>query len=329
MKALALKKLIVKNFKIQEQTIPEVCLSYEHFGCEIGTAPVVVINHALTGNSTVLGENGWWKPLVGSGKLIDTDQYCILAFNIPGNGYDGTFLDNYRQWKLRDVSHLFVAGLRLLSVEKLFAVIGGSIGGALAWEMAASYPKLIENIIPIATDWKATDWLLANTRLQAEILENSSKPVHDARLHAMLCYRTPESFRSRFNRSVNEAEKLYNIETWLLHHGKKLQERFQLQAYKTMNHLLSTIDITEGRGDFVEVVSTIQGNIYLVSIDTDLFFTNEENRRTYTQLMPHKKNVFFKTIRSVHGHDAFLMEYEQLTALLSPIFKQNISIPVQ
>jgi homoserine acetyltransferase len=72
------------------------------------------------------------------------------------------------------------------------------------------------------------DWLMANCQIQEQFLLNSSNPVHDARMHAMLCYRTPESFNSRFQRSKNKELTLFNVENWLLHHGDILQKRFQI-----------------------------------------------------------------------------------------------------
>ena len=91
------------------------------------------------------------------------------------------------------------------------------------------------------------------------------------------------------------------------------------------NHLLRTIDITEGRGSFEEVASQIKGSVHLISIDTDLFFTDAENRETYTRLMEKKANLHYHTISSIHGHDAFLIEYDQLNRMLSTLFK-NIHI---
>jgi homoserine acetyltransferase len=149
--------------------------------------------------------------------------------------------------------------------------------------------------------------------------------LYDARIHAMMCYRTPESFKTRFGRSIHQEKGIFNIDSWLLYHGEKLDNRFLLQAYKLMNHLLRTIDISEGRGSFEEVASQIKGSVHLISIDTDLFFTDAENRETYTRLMEKKVNLHYHTISSVHGHDAFLIEYDQLNRILLPLFT-NIHI---
>ena len=312
-------KLNIKNYISENEKNFDIELSYELFGQPVGQAPIVLVNHALTGNSSVIGKNGWWNSLIGQNKLIDTNDFTVLAFNFPGNGYDGFFIKNYEDLILRDIANIFLIGLEKLKIKKLFAIIGGSIGGGLVWEIAALSPELSENYIPIASDWKSSDWLLANTRLQKQILNNSSQPVHDARMHAMLCYRSPLSFQKKFDRSKDS--HIFNVESWLLHHGKKLQERFQLKSYKLMNHLLSKIDITRGgKMKFEKIISKVKGNIYIVSVDSDLFFTDYQNRETFYKACVIKDNMFFKTIKSDHGHDAFLIEFDQLRELLSEIF---------
>ena len=315
---------IIDNFISFNKTNFDIELTYEILGHPLGDAPIVLVNHALTGNSNLAGVNGWWNPIIGKKKLIDTTRFTILAFNFPGNGYGGKSIENYKDLILRDIAKIFLIGLKKLKIESLFAVIGGSIGGSLIWEMAALSPNIAENLIPIACDWKSSDWLLANTRLQHQILNNSSSPIHDARIHAMLCYRSPKSFEKKFNRSLNEDLKIFNVESWLLHHGSKLQKRFQLSSYKLMNHLLSTIDITrDTEKEFEDIASKINGNIYIVSVDSDLFFTDSQNRNTFYKLCKVKDNVFFKTIKSDHGHDAFLIEFPKLVNLLSNIFSKN------
>ena len=315
-----LAKIAFEHYTTLSGEQMDLQLSYKLFGLPLGSAPVVLVNHSLTGDADVAGENGWWSELIGDGKVIDTHQYTILAFNFPGNGVDNNLIDNYEHLVLRDIAYIFKAALDELGIDKLFAAIGGSIGGALVWEMGASFPELIENLIPVACDWKTSSWVLANTLLQDRILHSSKNPLQDARIHAMMCYRSPESFKERFGRSIHEEKEIFNIDSWLLYHGEKLNNRFQLQSYKLMNHLLRTIDITEERGTFEEVASQIKGSIHLISIDTDLFFTDAENRETYSRLIERKVNLHYHTISSVHGHDAFLIEYDQLNSMLSPLF---------
>ncbi|WP_298479419.1 bifunctional aspartate kinase/homoserine dehydrogenase I [uncultured Maribacter sp.] len=315
-----LHHLTITNYKTYSGVSQDISLSYQLFGQPLHKAPIVLVNHALTGNSNVTGKDGWWSAIVGEGKCIDTNKYTILAFNVPGNGYDGSVIENYKDFIARDVARIFLEGLEALDVHKLYAVIGGSMGGGIAWEMAALNPSLTEHLIPVASDWKSTDWLIGNCQIQEQFLVNSKQPVHDARMHAMLCYRTPESFNERFNRSTNEELKVFNVESWLTHHGEKLKERFQLSAYKLMNQLLKTIDITKGQEKAFAVLQNSETNIHIIGVDSDLFFTAKENRETFKQIAQANNNVTYGEIQSLHGHDAFLLEFDQVQKLLHGIF---------
>ncbi len=318
-----IKHIQLPGFTAISGRVEDIDLSYQLFGRALHSAPVVVVNHALTGNSNVAGVDGWWTSLIGEGKCIDTAKYTVLAFNIPGNGYDGFVIDNYKDYVAGDIARIFLLGLKHLQIKSVYAVMGGSLGGGIAWEMAAYAPDLIEHLIPIAADWKSTDWLIANCQIQEQILVNSKQPVHDARMHAMLCYRTPESFKARFQRTTNEELQVFNVESWLTHHGKKLRDRFQLSAYKLTNQLLKTIDITRDGPDRFDKLKNSKTNIHIIGVDSDLFFTASENKETFKQLAQVKSNVTYSEIKSLHGHDAFLMEYEQMEKLLKPIFENN------
>ncbi|MCF6223844.1 MAG: bifunctional aspartate kinase/homoserine dehydrogenase I [Flavobacteriaceae bacterium] len=321
-----LKYISLQNFTTETGYFyPEFELSYQLFGQKLNTAPIILVNHALTGNSNVAGEEGWWNSLIGLGKLIDTNNFTIVAFNIPGNGYDeklDNFIENYEDFTARDIAKLFGLALQKIGINKLFVAIGGSLGGGIAWEMAVLFPNFIEHLIPVASDWKASDWILAHNKTQLQILSNSSKPVHDARMMAMLFYRTADSFKQKFNRTKNKEQGNFNTESWLLYHGKKLENRFTLQTYKMMNHLLSSVDITRNRGTFNEVASQIKANIVQVGVDSDFFFVPKENKETQKLLDEAGVKNSYEEIKSIHGHDAFLIEYNQLSNILHPIFQQ-------
>lgn len=322
-----LEKIDIFNFDLEKGKHKSYLpLFYQIFGQPIGNAPIIVVNHSLTGNSNVCGENGWWSGVIGENKTIDTNYYTVIAFNIPGNGYDNTIdnlIDNYRDFTIRDIARIFWEGLFFLKVENIFAVIGGSLGGAIAWEMAALQPQKIENLIPIATDWKATDWVIANVLIQDQILNNSDDPIVDARLHGMLLYRTPEYVNERFKRNKLDSLSILQIENWLLNHGFKLKNRYRLASYKLTNHLLKTNDITRDRKDFLTVAKSIEANIHLVSVDSDRLFLIEESLNTFRSLKNVKQNVYYHQIQSIHGHDAFLIEFNQLSDIFSPVFNHQ------
>jgi homoserine O-acetyltransferase len=312
------------NYKRFDGGLQKISLSYQIFGKPIGVSPVILVNHALTGNSNVAGRNGWWNKLIGSNKVINTNKFTVVSFNIPGNGYDNieeNLIYNYKDFIAIDIAKIFSIGLKKLNIYKLYAAIGGSLGGGIVWELAILNPDLIKHIIPVASDWKSSDWLIANCFIQDSILNNSSKPLYDARIHAMTLYRTPESFNSRYNRE--KKDNIYSIEAWLNHHGKSLENRFKVQAYKSMNQLLKTIDITRGEDVLNELIKKITGNINIITIDSDLLFCSNENWKMYERIKKIKKNINIFEIKSEYGHDAFLIENEQMNDILNGIFNNN------
>lgn len=320
---MTLPYIEILNFStLSGEYYPKIRLQYQVFGEKLGTAPLVVVNHALTGNSQVMGENGWWNEAVGFGKPIDAERYTILCFDIPGNGYHSDFfIENPKKWVARDVARIFLLGLEALGIDKVFAIVGNSVGGGIAWEMVALAPRLFQRLVAVATDWKSSDWIIANSLIQERLLETSSQPLHDARLHAMLCYRSPQSFKMKFGRSLHpEKQPLYNVETWLLHHGEKLEKRFSVSAYMLMNQLVKTIDITKDRATFQDVMQPVETQIYIIGTDSDLYFVPEENRETHQQLQKMGKKSVYYELKSIHGHDAFLIEYQQLDVFLKQIF---------
>lgn len=305
------------NFTTNVGKIKEIALSYQLFGKDLYSAPVILINHALTGNSDVAGENGWWKTLVGENKVIDTNKYTILCFNVPGNGFDDFFIDDYQNFTTKDIAILFLKGLKELNINRLFALVGGSIGGSIAWEMLAQKTDLAQHFIPIATDYKTSDWLHSQCLVQQFLLESNEKPLEKARIHAMLCYRTPESLNFRFKNEFDAEKKIRKSQDWLNYHGKALNERFSLKAYRLMNHLLMTINVPEKN------ILSIEAKIHLIAVDSDLFFPAFEIKKTDDLLKSNHKKSTYNEIKSMHGHDAFLMEYEQINNILTPIFSND------
>ncbi|MGG5505815.1 MULTISPECIES: alpha/beta fold hydrolase [unclassified Myroides] len=311
----------IPDYLLPDQTKQTLYLSYELFGQPLHEAPVVLVNHALTGNSTVTGKNGWWNKIIGQDQVIDLAKYTVLAFNIPGNGYEQKephLCVRYDAFTTEVIASLFWIGIDRLGLTTLYAVIGGSLGGSIAWEMALQRPKSIGHLIPIATNVQASDWLIGQVHVQETILNNSSHPIEDARKHAMLLYRTPESLAQKFNRHYEE--KQYAIEGWLTYHGKALKSRYQLSAYRLMNHLLKTIGQRFTVDQLLVFSQETTANITLIAIDSDYMFTRKEQLQTYEALLQYGATINYKEIQSIHGHDAFLIEYEQLNRLLQPLF---------
>lgn len=305
------------TYQTNSQKEYHIPLSYQLFGKDLFTAPVILINHALTGNSNVSGDKGWWKQLVGENQIVDTDQYTVLCFNIPGNGYDNFLIEDYEDFTPSDIAAIFLKGLEALQIKKLYAIIGGSLGGGIAWEMLAQQPDLAEIFIPIACDYRTHDWLHAQCLVQKFLLNDKEEPLQKARIHAMLCYRTPQSLNDRFQNQYNQEKQRLESEDWLIYHGNALNERFSLKAYQLMNHLLMNINADE------TALENIQARMRMISVDSDLFFPASEIRMCFENLKEKNKDVSYHEIQSIHGHDAFLMEYQQLNNIIKNILQEK------
>ena len=111
------------NYTTKSGKTTAIALSYQLFGKPLHEAPIVMINHALTGNSNVTGEGGWWNPIVGPNKVIDTNAFTVLAFNIPGNGHDqlpSSLIENYKDFTARDIAEIFAIALEHLKITTAF-----------------------------------------------------------------------------------------------------------------------------------------------------------------------------------------------------------------
>lgn len=317
-----LHHIVVPDFQLASGKSQEISVSYQLYGQQLHTAPIILVTHALTGNSNV---TNWWPQQIGPDKVIDTNLFTVLCIDIPGNGYDNrveSLIYNYQDWLLADVATVFMRVFKELKINFIHLGIGGSIGGALLWELLVQAPELLGTIVPIAADWKATDWLVACCHVQQSILQHSTSPLEDARQHAMTFYRSPQGLRAKFNRSLKDNQ--YAVKAWLDYHGNALKERFTLPAYVFLNHLLSSTNAARlYKNDIAKALKNTQTAIELIAIDSDGFFLPDEDRETYNNLKT-IRDIDYHEIASVHGHDAFLIEHDQVEAILCGIIKKRI-----
>lgn len=313
-----LSRVDIKNYTtVRGAQYDQLDISYQVFGQELHTAPVVVVYHALTGNSDVSSrESGWWRDIIDYDQVIDLRVYTVIAFNTLGNGYDGVLVDHYEDFTARDIAQLSYLALQQMDINHIHSCIGGSLGGGIAWELVAAYPDFCDQLVAVATDWKSTDWVIGFCGSQEHILLNSKSPLADARRMAMLFYRSAKSLEKKFNRELQN-EKLFKVNSWLDHHGEKLNNRFSKKAYLMMNHLLSTIDIEKGRS---EVFSKLKSQVIQVGVSSDLLFPPSYNLNTKKRLDNHQVLNKYYEIESDHGHDAFLIEHNQLSKYLKKHF---------
>ena len=317
-----LNSIEISDFEtVNKRVLNPFPLSYEVFGRPLGSAPLILVGHALTANSSLTGDKGWWEPIVGSAKAIDTNRATVLCFNIPGNGYDGFFFDADIQLTASDIARIFITGLENLSISEVALFVAGSVGGGIAWSMVAQNRIHFKRFVPIATDWKSTDWIIAHCHIQERLLEEETEwGLKLARQHAMLTYRTPQSFDSRFQRERKSSN--YAVESWLDYHGDALTSRFHARAYRHLNQILRQIDAVPEDQSFESVFAPIKTEFYVVSITSDLLFIPTEDDKTVNSLRSLGKPTDHFKIYSLHGHDAFLIEHDQVAAVIKGIWSQ-------
>ena len=317
-----LPSIRISDFEtVQKQRLAPFPLTYEVFGQPLGSAPLILVGHALTANSTLVGEKGWWEPIVGPQKAIDTDRASVLCFNIPGNGYDGFFFDNEDYLTATDIARIFILGLKALDISEVALFVAGSIGGGIAWSMIAQNEVQFNLFVPIAPDLKSTDWVLAHCHIQERLLQEETEwGLKLARQHAMLTYRTPQSFDTRFQRERKSSK--YAVESWLDYHGDALSARFHAKAYRHLNRILRQIDAVPEGQTFESVFAPVQTEFFVVSITSDLLFIPTEDDKTVNALRALGKPTDHFKIYSLHGHDAFLIEHDQVAAVIKGIWSQ-------
>ena len=144
-----IKTISISDFKTHSGAFyPLIKLHYQKFGLEIGKAPIVLINHSLTGDSQLTGNDGWWNEIIGPNKTIDTNRYTILGFNVPGNGILNQTISKPEDFHTGDIDYIFLEDLKILKIKKLYALVGGPIGGGIAPEMVAKSNQITDFLIP-------------------------------------------------------------------------------------------------------------------------------------------------------------------------------------
>lgn len=328
---------ILEPFTTESGRIIEgVEVGYHTFGKlnESGTN-VVWICHALTANSDVAD---WWPGLVGEGKYFDPAKYFIVCANVLGSCYGTTGPLSYnptngKQWlhdfpeiTIRDIVKLNDSLRESLGINKIHAVIGGSIGGFQAMEWAILKPDLFENMVLIACSAKASPWVIAFNESQRLALmadrsfADRSNPkemdglegLKAARSIALLSYRTSEAYNATQAESSDAKLTGFKASSYQQYQGDKLVKRFNAYSYYTLTRLIDSHNIFRSRQDISELLKGITGRTLVIGITTDILYPVSEQKHL-ASLFP---GAEYREIYSDYGHDGFLIECEAIAEIL-------------
>jgi homoserine O-acetyltransferase/O-succinyltransferase len=283
--------------------------------------PTVLLVHALTGDARAGGTRGWWEPLIGVGRPLDPTKVRLLCFNNLGSNYgsSGPLDDGWptaARLSTVDQARALWLALDALGVERLHLAAGGSLGGMILLAMAALRPDAVERLLPIGATGFATAWLTGFNHVQRQAIAlDPVRGLEVARQLAMISYRAEpglELNQSRTQPLRAGAPGRFPIEGYLEHQGKALSSRFDAAAYLALLDAMDSHDLVHREPS----LSRIRAKALVADIDTDVLYTPAQVQALGDTLTETAPLVERATLRSLHGHDAFLIEWDQLAPLV-------------
>lgn len=296
---------------------------------------VVWICHALTGNAN---PEDWWPEMVGDGKFFDTSACYVVCASMLCSSYGECgpsstnpatgkpWLMDFPETTVRDMVRAEIRVRKALGIDRVDMLIGPSIGGFQAVEWCVMEPDVIGSAVFLATDVCATPFLTAfnesqrmalvadSTFLSAESLSGGREGLKCARSIALISYRTFEGY----NLTQGEEEDFLFAEragSYQRYQGEKLVKRgFDAYSYWYLTKALDSMNVGRGRGGIRTALSSVRAKCFVISVKGDMLFPPERGKLTAEML-----GVPYFEIDSSFGHDGFLIEKDQLTAILEKI----------
>ena len=289
---------------------------------------VVWVFHALTANSDPAE---WWPGLVGEGKLFDPSAHFIIAVNMPGSCYGSSgpldtdpgtgqpFYHDFPLFTTRDMVKAYATLKDHLGIKKIFAGIGGSMGGQQLLEWAVEDPELFEFIFPIATNAAHSAWGIAFNESQRLSIECDAtwKEKNDragiagmkvARGIALISYRHYITYNASQSEEANEKTDDFKTSSYQRYQGDKLARRFNAFSYYFLSKGMDAHNLGRGREGIEWALQQVKAKTLAIGITTDILFPVNEQQF----LADNIPGAQLKTIHSNYGHDGFLLEFEQI-----------------
>lgn len=299
--------------------------------------PTVLLVHALTGDARAGGESGWWEPLVGPGRVLDPSRHRILCLNNLGSCYgssgplDPGFPQGEDVLTPWDQAAAQLQALDALGIGRLALVVGGSVGGMIALCMAALAPKRVPRLMPIAVSATTSAWVVGWNHVARQLLRLDTgaegRGLELARQLATLTYRAEPGLELRQGRHLPpvSGSGAPRIQSYLEHQGAKLRARFDTRSY--LQHL-GTMDahdlLQPPPGEpGLPGLARIRASTLAVDVDTDQLFTPAQVQHLADALAAAGAHVERATLKSAHGHDAFLIEWDAL----APMVARALTLP--
>ena len=317
---------------------------------------VVVVCHALTGSQHLAGDpaeglpDAWWDEAVRPGGVLDTDKLCVVCCNNICSPYGSSAPTNIepetgQPWGMRfpvldprDVALSQKITLEAIGINRVAGVIGGSLGGMIALEWAAQFADRMDFAVVLAAPLRLYPQAIAFNGVQRHAITSDPewkngnyypgrgpvKGLANARMLAMITYRSEESFVKKHMRgaiNIDEWEGRFDIEEYLIHHGELLIRRFDANCYLYLTKMMDLHDLSRGRPDAEAAFEPMRKKNFLaVGINSDILFPAWQVQEVAEAARDAGVYSVYKEIRSPVGHDAFLIEIEQVSNIMNEFF---------
>lgn len=299
----------------------------------------------------------WWNPLIGPGRPLDTSRYFVICSNVLGGCYGSTgpssidprseqpYRMSFPVVTIRDMVRAQRLLLDALGVRRLALVVGGSIGGQQALEWAVTYPELVEKVAVVAATATLTAQAVAFSEVERQTIMNDPRwqngdyapgagpdaGLSIARMLAMITYQSEEAMELRFNRQLSRQTPAhsptraadlghrFDVENYLYYQGNALARRFDANSYLYISRAMDLYDVSESYPSLEAALRRIRAKALFVGIRSDFLFPAARVRWLAEQVRAVGGDALYTELDSPHGHDAFLKEWDQMTAALQLI----------
>ena len=360
-----LGRIAIRDLRLDSgKVLPVVEQAYAMYGTpEPDGSNVLLVCHALTGSHHLAGPDvaglpgAWLGPVLGPTKAIDTNRLCVVCFNNLCSPYGSTSPmdlnpNTGRPWGMsfpvitsRDVARAQKLALEAMGIGQIAMVLGGSFGGMISLEYALSFPDDVARCGVIAAPARLYPQAIAYNEVQRQAIMSDpdwrdgdyhpgpgpAKGLANARMLAMITYRSEKNFSGRWMRGMAEDAvdthdwgAKFKVETYLKHHGNELVARFDANCYLYTTRAMDLHDVSSGRGSLEEAFSVLRGKgLLAVGISSDILFPNWQVMEIARYAGKAGARSDYEEIESDNGHDAFLLDFDQLDEILRFFFREE------
>ncbi len=329
-----------------------VTVAYQTWGrLNAGRSNAVLICHALTGDSNAAG---WWEPMVGPYKAFDTEKYFVICANVLGGcrGTTGPSSINPATDKpygldfpvitIGDMAAVQAEFLDHLGIQRLLAAAGGSMGGMQALEWAVKYPKRVKSIIAIATSARHSPQQIAFNEVGRQAIladphfaggqyyggKLPERGLATARMVGHITYMSDQSMEDKFGRRFRESRTAgkfagdFEVAGYLQHQGGSFVKRFDANSYLYITQAVDLFDLTIDQ-PLQDVLRNSKGVSFLVlAFKSDWLYPAAQSKELVKGCKLAGIDVTYCELNSTYGHDAFLLETDEETPLVSHFLRR-------